>query len=571
MSATPSPSAERTERRARLPRRLRRLFPRTFQGRLTLAFLAVVTLTLGLVTVLVVNRLDDYFTSQQKTDLDQRSRLVASYVLTLAESVADGPVVGANGEVDPVVLQAMADHNLQRFIADQLGQADVEITFGRFVLDGEAQRFVAARDAPILFRLEAPPQPGQTQERGVAWSEDYSGGGIFTPYAFTVSLSNPYTFRATALANVTGLLAAVALFALGLSVLVSAAMARRFTTPLRRLTEASRGLAEGDLTRRVPPSEVRAGSSELAELAVQFNAMADRLQESVEIIRRDRDRSRDFLADVSHELRTPLAALRMFNELLKEGAADDPEARSEFLESSGQQIERLDWLAQNLLELSKLDSGLVLLDLRPDDLRAAVETAVEQSSAAATRRGVRLSLHLPDAPIRIRHDPQRIGQVVANLVANAVKFTPRGGSVAVDVAATPGGARIEVVDTGVGIEAAELPYIFERFYRGSRANEARGSGSGLGLAIVRSIVDMHGGTVEVESRVGSGSRFTVTLPRDPRLVEGTPAAERAAVASAADAQARLGSVTNADPPRLPGKVQETSPSERPQVNTKPAP
>ena len=99
--------------------------------------------------------------------------------------------------------------------------------------------------------------------------------------------------------------------------------------------------------------------------------MADRLEESVEIIRRDRDRSRDFLADVSHELRTPLAALRTFNELLREGAGDDPAARAEFLESSGQQLERLDWLAQNLLELSKLDSGLVLLDLRPDDLRAA--------------------------------------------------------------------------------------------------------------------------------------------------------------------------------------------------------
>ena len=310
--------------------------------------------------------------------------------------------------------------------------------------------------------------------------------------------------------------------------------------------------------------------SELAELAVQFNAMADRVQESVEIIRRDRDRSRDFLADVSHELRTPMAALRTFNELLKEGAADDPEARSEFLESSGQQIERLDWLAQNLLELSKLDSGLVLLDLRPDDLRAAVETAVEQSSAAATRRGVRLSLHLPDAPIRIRHDPQRIGQVVANLVGNAVKFTPRDGTISVDVAATADGARIEVTDTGVGIETAELPHIFERFYRGSRANEARGSGSGLGLAIVHSIVDMHGGKVEVESSVGRGSRFTVTLPRDPRLVEGTPAAERAAVASAADAYAMTGAATT-DPVRSSANVQETSPSERPQVNPGAAP
>ena len=522
-------------------------------------------------TVLVINRLDEYFTSQQEADLVQRSKTVATYVERVAETAAIGPVVGPDNDVDPRVLLTMANHDLQRFIADRLGQADVQITFGQYIPGGEQPTFAPANGDPIRINLEASPELGQTQEKNVSVSKEYGGGPLFETYALRVTLANPYTFRATALANVTGLLAAVGLFALALSVLVSAGMARRFTTPLRRLTEASRGLAEGDLSRRVPAADVRAGSSELAELAVQFNAMADRLQESVEIIRRDRDRSRDFLADVSHELRTPLAALRTFNELLTEGAANDPEARAEFLEASGQQIERLDWLAQNLLELSKLDSGLVLLDLRPDDLRAAVETAVEQTDAAARRRGVALKVHLPDAPIRIRHDPQRIGQVVANLVANAVKFTPRGGSVSVDVAGTPDGARIEVVDTGVGIDAAELPFIFDRFYRGSRANEARGSGSGLGLAIVRSIVDMHGGTVEVESRVGSGSRFVVTLPRDPRLVEGTPAAERAAVASAADAAARQGPRSTLEPRTTQGNVQETSPSDRPQVNPEPAP
>ena len=556
---------------------MRRLLPRSFQGRLTGAFLAVVALTLTLATVLVINRLDDYFTSQQTADLDQRAETVSAYVQTLAASAAAGrPVVGVSGAVDPAVLASLADPDQQQIIADRLGQADVSVRFGQLVTGGEAPTFRSAQNDPLIMSLTGRPLPGQTQERSVAVRHRYPAGDLFKPYAVEVTLSNPYTFRATALANVTGLLAAIAFFALGLSVLVSAAMARRFTTPLRRLTEASRGLAEGDLTRRVPKAEVRAGSSELAELALQFNAMADRLQESVEIIRRDRDRSRDFLADVSHELRTPLAALRTFNELLTEGAADDPEARSEFLESSGQQIERLDWLAQNLLELSKLDSGLVLLDLRPDDLRAAVESAVEQSGAAARRRGVNLSLHLPDAPIRIRHDPQRIGQVVANLVANAIKFTPRDGSVSAEVAATPDGARIEVVDTGVGIDPAELPHIFERFYRGSRANEARGSGSGLGLAIVHSIVDMHGGSVEVVSRVGSGTRFVVTLPRDPRLVEGTPAAERAAVASAADGRARAAGAigddaTVAELPKPPANVQETSPSERPKVNPEPSP
>ncbi len=593
MSVTPSPSAERTRARPSggLADRLRRLLPRTFQGRLTLAFIAVVGATLVLVTLLVLNRLDDYFTSQQMADLDQRSKAVNAYVQSLADRAAKPrPVVDSMNEVDPRVLQAMSAEIQQRFIADQLARADVVIRFGTLTKDGETIRFVPADSPPAHIPLQALPDRGQTQERTVAARSVFANGtGVFGPYATEITLSNPYTFRATALANVTGLLAAIALFALGLSVLVSSAMARRFTTPLRRLTEASRGLAEGDLTQRVPDDEVRSGSSELAELAVQFNAMADRLQESVEIIRRDRDRSRDFLADVSHELRTPLAALRMFNELLEGGAAEDPETRAEFLESSGQQIERLDWLAQNLLELSKLDSGIVLLDLRPDDLRAAVENAVEQTGAAATRRGVAVSLRMPPSPIRIRHDPQRIGQVVANLVGNAVKFTPRGGSITVDVAATPEGARIEVADTGVGIDAAELPHIFERFYRGSRANEARGSGSGLGLAIVRSIVDMHGGTVGVESQVGVGSRFIVDLPGDPRLVAGTPAAEHADVASAADAAARRTAdpmprppepspspTGSSSPPLVPSpapiaNVQETSPTERPQVNPRPAP
>ncbi|MEO7229818.1 MAG: HAMP domain-containing sensor histidine kinase, partial [Candidatus Limnocylindrales bacterium] len=182
-----------------------------------------------------------------------------------------------------------------------------------------------------------------------------------------------------------------------------------------------------------------------------------------------------------------------------------------------------DWLAQNLLELSKLDSGLVLLDLRPDDIRATVEQAVEQADAAARRRGLEIGVHLPDRPLRIHHDPLRIGQVVTNLVGNAIKFTPRGGQIGVHVGPVEDGVRIVVTDSGVGIDPAELPHIFERFYRGTRANEARGSGSGLGLAIVQSIVRMHGGTVAVESRLHAGTTFTVVLPRDPRNAALTPA------------------------------------------------
>jgi signal transduction histidine kinase len=246
--------------------------------------------------------------------------------------------------------------------------------------------------------------------------------------------------------------------------------------------------------------------------------MAARLEESIQIIRHDRDRSREFVADVSHELATPLAAMRTFIELLQGPAGDDPATRKEFLESSAGQLSRLDWLRTNLLELSKLDSGLVLLDLRPDDLRACVESAVEQVEPAAERRGVTLRLLLPDGPLRIQHDPQRIGQVVTNLVGNGVKFTPRGGSVTVQLRAERDDAIVEVADSGSGIDAAELPHIFDRFYRGAGAAEARSQGSGLGLSIVKSIVDMHGGRIAVESRLGVGTTIRVSLPRDPRAV-----------------------------------------------------
>jgi signal transduction histidine kinase len=565
-------------RRSSLVRRLRRLMPRTFQARLSLAFVLVIALTLGLVSVIVLNRLDDYFRQQQTTDLKERTQTVSNFVRSINDIASSGRlIVNADGHVNPNVISAL-ETDYRSLIADQLAQADVVVQFGRTVGTGDDTQFIPASNGTVFLARHEPPAPGQNRER-MSMTGDVAAGVSGRQYSMRITLADPYTYRATAINNVTGLLIAVGLFALGLAVVVSAALARRITYPIRQLTEASRGLAEGDLTRRVPASQLRASSSELGELAVQFNTMADRLAESVDVIRRDRDRSRDFLADVSHELRTPLSALRTFNQLLIEGAADDPAARTEFLESSAGQIDRLDWLAQNLLELSKLDSGLVLLDLRPDDLRAAVESATHQYDASAERRGVTVELDLPSRPIRIRHDPPRIGQVVANLVGNAIKFTPRGGRVRVSVEPTPGGARIDVADTGVGIDPGELPHIFDRFYRGSRANEARGAGSGLGLAIVRSIVDIHGGTVTVESGAGQGSRFTVRLPQDPRSVAGTPAAEQADVATAAEGSRRIAGSTTVVEPAMASEasqdaertVAETSPSDAPQVNTASAP
>jgi len=517
-----------------------RFVPHTFQARLTGAFVAVVAVTVALVAALVINRLGAYFDQQQRDDLAARARGVAEYVVLVAEATGSPrPVVSVDDIVDAPVVLELSHPSQQKILAERLAQADVRVRLGLMVGD----TFMPASNGEFLAHQSDAAAAGEMLEPITSDPLTVVLSTAVPPYAVQVTLSNPYTFRAAAIANVTGLLAVIGLAALLVAVVVAAMLARRFTTPLRRLTEASRDLAEGDLARRVPADALGSGSAELTELALQFNAMAERLQESVDIIRRDRDRSREFLADVSHELRTPIAAMRTFNELLVEGAADDAVTRNEFLEASRAQLERLDWLAQNLLELSKLDSGLVLLDLRPDDVRSSVEQAVEQAMPTARRRGVNLSVHLPDSPIRVRHDPVRIGQVVANLIGNAIKFTPRGGDVRVEVRASPdAGATIEVADNGVGIDPQELPRIFDRFFRGSRASEARGSGSGLGLAIVRSIVEMHGGTVVVESRLGGGSTFTVTLPPQPL-----------------------------QPPGQPPHVAETSPSVGSNLNPEPAP
>lgn len=487
--------------------------------------MAVVAISLLATALIVVNRLDAYFRDQEQTALTARSTEVGRIVSIVASlsAVPSGWVVGAGNTLNTSVAQAVGDPEFLRFLADDVALADVRVDIGGATEVGDGRTIVVPADGGTFTApLTAEAEPGQVREPFVATdvSRPFPGGAFGDPWGIRVVLSNPYTTRASTIGTITGLIAITALGALLATLFVSAYLAARFTRPLRRLGEATRRLGAGDLSGRVPIAEVESSYEEVAEVARQFNVMADRLEESIDLIRRDRDRSRDFLADVSHELRTPLAALRMHVELLQGRAGDDPATRAEFLETSRQQLDRMDWLAHNLLELSKLESGLLRLDLRPEDVRSTVESACEQAGPAARRRGVALELRLPDAPVRTLHDPQRVGQVVANLVGNAIKFTPPGGSVAVSLEPVREGARLQVRDTGVGIDASEIPHIFERFYRGSRANEARGSGSGLGLAIVKSIVDMHGGRIEVESRVGTGTTMTVILPRRPRTADG---------------------------------------------------
>ncbi|OGN86812.1 MAG: hypothetical protein A2X23_08495 [Chloroflexi bacterium GWC2_73_18] len=495
---------------------------RSLQARLVLAFTLLVGIALVIVAVTATNRLDEYFRDQERIELEGRAVAAISVVASeIQGATANGefPIIDPSGQPSAQVEHALGGESLLRLVADLIAQGDVEVAVQGEAVDGS---FVTA--GTYRAATDLTPTSGQSRQQMRVQSvrltiEDpwWASPTRSAPHVqVLLTISDPYTFRDRSTQTVIVLLVAVGALVLVIAAVFSLLLAQRLTTPVRRLEAAARALEVGELHQRVPvdPGEPR----ELVELSEQFNRMADRLEESIRIVREDRDRSRDFLADVSHELRTPVAALRTFNELLRDGADLDPATRAEFLQVSAQQIERLDWLATNLLELSKLDSGLVALELRPDDLRAAVEGAVESAEPDAGRKGVELRAELPPNPVRTRHDQQRVGQLIGNLIDNAVKFTPAGGRVVVRLEPADDGATISVADTGIGIGPEELPHIFDRFYRGTRAAEARAAGSGLGLAIVKSIVDMHRGRISVDSRSGEGTTVTVRLPRDPASV-----------------------------------------------------
>jgi len=338
-------------------------------------------------------------------------------------------------------------------------------------------------------------------------------------------VSVPYTAREATLTQVRGALVGAGALALLVSLGVGLWAARRLTIPLDRLGSFSRRLAHGHLDARVPP----AGVEEIDQLGEQFNMMADRLTESLRLLEADRDRLREFVADVSHELRTPLAALRTYTELQKDGGVDE-ETRAEFLDRSTEQLARLEWMSANLLDLSRIDAGIFPMDVRVGDLREPVRVAVEASAEPAAARQISVTYAAPSTTVAIRFDRERIVQLVTNLVGNAVKFTPPGGTVAVEVRDEPEAAVIEIADTGPGIPPGELPRIFDRFYRGTNVGEARASGSGLGLAIARSIVEMHGGFIEVASVLGEGTVFRVVMPRQGAAASGELASGPAASA-----------------------------------------
>jgi two-component system, OmpR family, phosphate regulon sensor histidine kinase PhoR len=218
---------------------------------------------------------------------------------------------------------------------------------------------------------------------------------------------------------------------------------------------------------------------------------------------------RDFVANASHELKTPVAAVRALAETLMTALPEDPEAGRRFAERIGREAERLDVLVRDLLDLSRVERGT--LDIEPVDLVGLAKEVVGGYGDLAEERRIRLRTEL-QPHVSMRGDRAQLGLLLSNLLDNALRYTPAKGSVCIRLDATESRAVLQVADTGEGIPARELPRVFERFYRVDKARARQTGGTGLGLAIVRHVAEAHGGTVRVDSELGRGSTFTVSLP-----------------------------------------------------------
>jgi two-component system, OmpR family, phosphate regulon sensor histidine kinase PhoR len=218
----------------------------------------------------------------------------------------------------------------------------------------------------------------------------------------------------------------------------------------------------------------------------------------------------DFISNVSHELRTPLAAVKSLSETLQEGALEDGPAARRFLSMMDKEIDAMAQIVQELLELSRIESGRAPLQKRTATLCEIIQPAVDRMRLQAERAGLTLDSDCPTDLPAIQADVDRIQQVLMNLLHNAVKFTPPGGRIEVNAHQEGNQVELEIRDSGVGIPETDLPRIFERFYKADRARS--GGGTGLGLSIARHIIEAHGGKIWAESQPGEGSSFYFTLP-----------------------------------------------------------
>jgi len=484
-----------------------RLLERTpLRVKLIVAVLALVTVALALISLASVTALRGYLVG----------RLDAELAMVAGRSVGEPHYGGPRGGRPPPSPYLVQRRDASGAVEDQSGADLLEEGQGSPRLPDDADWLQAHSGTPMTV----PATEGGGQWRVLVQPrQDGSAGSLVVAASLAGIQSAVGWLQLFDLFVSLGVLLALA----GVGVVIVRASLR----PLVEMEQTAEAIAAGDLTRRVPDRDPR---TEVGRLAAALNSMLAQIEAafraraaSESTARRSEERMRRFVADASHELRTPLTTIRGFAELYRQGASRKPGELDRLMRRIEDQAARMGLLVDDLLLLARLDQQRPL-DRRPVDLLALAAEAVNDARAVAPDRRIELELgadgdSVPGGPLVVLGDEDRLRQVIANLMSNALTHTPAGSPIELR-AGTRGGdgasdAAIEVVDHGVGLTQQQAERVFERFYRADPARSHAAGGTGLGLSIVAALVAAHGGTVEVSSVPGQGTRFRVLLPLDP--------------------------------------------------------
>ncbi|MEW6522686.1 MAG: ATP-binding protein [Bacillota bacterium] len=447
---------------------------RSLSVKLTLAFVAVAVvatvITVGVAQRAIEQRFDDFLSSYRQVRAQQLAPLLAAWYR--ATGSWEGLLVQWATPGGTMMMRRGSERIL---VLDARGNLVFDSAAGSERPPGSADRW-ARQGQPIVV-------DGRTVGTVVVLGAVEAG--ILTLEAvFARSVKSAMVIGGLVAAAIAGVL----------GVYLSGRVAARLSV----LQEASSRIACRDLAVRVPED----GDDELAALGRAFNLMASNLQESEKV-------RRNLVADVTHELRTPLSVLRGNLESLQDGVI---EATPQVVSSLADEALRMSRLVNDLQDLSLAEAGHLPLDLAPVSPAELVESSVSPFRIEASLRGVELVTCLPPDLPAVRADGERSRQVLINILTNALRYTPAGGTITVSAFGQDGRVAISVTDAGPGISPDELPYVFDRFYRGDRARSRAEGGTGLGLAIARGYVEAQGGSIWAENAPAGGARFTFTLP-----------------------------------------------------------
>ncbi|NNE47340.1 MAG: HAMP domain-containing protein [Rhodothermales bacterium] len=480
---------------------------KTFYTKLSLLFLLLMVFLGAVITLVTVRSFERFGNeTEQKLNMQLAATLARRLEPLLGDDIRDEVVEDelrrireANPRIEVYLLDpdgsVLAQYLLEE--AQSLSHKAIDL--------GPVRRFLEGEPAPILG--EDPARDGQSRPFSAAQIEIMGKPDCFVYVILSGAQYDDVVgmVRGSYILRAAGRALAISLLLTGL---VGLMLFGFLTRRLRSVTQSVSRFAGGEFDERV---RYRA-NDELGQLADSFNSMADTIVANMEEMARVDRQRRELIANVSHDLRSPLSSMQGYLETIamKGGELSDDQRR-EYLDVVSRNASSLSSLVSELFELSKLDAGQV--ELKPESFSSSelVQDLVQQFRPDAERKRVDIAAEIPSDLLMVHADIALVERAIANLIDNAIQFTPEGGHVRVRTERVEGKVEIAVADTGPGIPEGEVANIFERFYRVEKSRSRERGGAGLGLAITRRIIELHGGEIRVESRVGQGTTFSFRL------------------------------------------------------------